>query len=247
MAIQARDITVQAEDGTALQAHMAWDDDIEGQRPCVLIAHDAFGLHPGLLYRERAHTLAEMGYVGFAMDVYGTAETTGSPEEAMAVIQPLIENRPPLHSRLLANVSAASEQPEVSAEEMAAIGYCFGGLCVLDMARINAPLRGVASFHGLLTAPPEEKAKDQNIAPKLLVMHGWDDPIVPPEQVVAFCAEMTAAEADWQFISYGHTKHAFTNPKASDISAPDYAAYSPAARRRSWYALQNFLDELFEV
>ncbi len=247
MAIQTREVALQAGDGTELQAQMAWDDDIDGRRPCVLVAHDVWGLHPGPLYRERAHALAEMGYVGFAMDVYGTAERSGTTEEAMALMNRLTEDRPLLHDRLLANVAAAGEQAEVSVAEVAAIGYCFGGLCVLELARINAPLRGVASFHGLLSATQTDAAATESIAPKVLVMHGWDDPLVPPEQVVDFCAEMTAAEADWQLISYGHTKHSFTNPKAGDMGAPDFAAYSPASRRRSWHSLEAFLDELFEV
>ncbi|MCZ6829610.1 MAG: dienelactone hydrolase family protein, partial [Gammaproteobacteria bacterium] len=165
-------------------------------------------------------------------------ETT---EEASALMTGFMEDRPMLQSRLLAAVAIAREQPEVDTENLAAMGYCFGGLCVLDLARINAPLAGVVSFHGLLVGPGNTAGT--RISPRVLAEHGWDDPMVPPEQVLAFTEEMTAAGADWQLHGHGGTVHAFTNPQAND---PDFGTvYNEAAQRRSWQSLENFLAELF--
>ncbi len=244
MTITSRDIELPAEDSTTLCAHMAWDDDMQGRRPCVLVAPDVYGLHPGSLYRDRVRELAAMGYVGFAMDVYGKQEKTNTTEQAMAVMGRFTADRPLLQGRLMLNLEAAQRQAEVQTERMAAIGYCFGGLCVLDLARINAPLLGVASFHGLLSAP--DNTDGQRSAVKVLVLHGWDDPLVPPSQVVDLGTELSEAGTNWQLISYGHTKHAFTNPNANGMNSPDYAAYSPVVQRRSWQALESFLGELFD-
>ena len=185
--------------------------------------------------------LAALGYVGFALDLYGKGILAENTEQASVLMTTFLEDRVLLQSRLQAAVELVAEQPEVDAGKLAAIGYCFGGLCVLDLARINAPLAGVASFHGLLLAPGNTAGA--NIKPCVLVEHGWDDPMVPPEQVVAFTEEMTAASADWQLHGHGGTVHAFTNPAAND---PDFGTvYNAAAQRRSWQSLENFLTELF--
>jgi dienelactone hydrolase len=132
------------------------------------------------------------------------------------------------------------EQPEVDPRRIAAMGFCFGGLCVLDLARSGADLRGVVSFHGLLTPP--EPHPQYTILAKVLVLHGFDDPMAPPEQVVALGLELTEAGADWQIHAYGNTLHAFTNPRAND---PGFGTvYNETADRRSWRSLREFLAEV---
>ncbi len=168
---------------------------------------------------------------------------------------PFQKDRAALVRRLQAGLDAAAAQPEVDARRMAAIGYCFGGMCVLDLARANAALRGVASFHGLLTPPPADAgppfssdtssdASSRPISPKVLVLHGWDDPFVPVETVPAFAQEMSARGADWQLVAYGHTVHGFTKPSANQ---PEIGAvYDAKADRRSWRTLLDFLPEIFQ-
>ena len=218
---------------------MAWDDQYNSPRPCVIVAHAFRGRED--FECQRAEDLAALGYVGFALDLYGKGVLAESIEEASGLMSAFLEDRPLLQSRLLAAVAVASDQAEVDRGKLAAMGYCFGGLCVLDLARINAPLAGVVSFHGLLSAP--DTAAAGSISPRVLVEHGWDDPMAPPEQVIAFTEEMSAAGADWQLHGHGGTVHAFTNPGAND---PDFGTvYNADAQRRSWQSLLNFLEELF--
>ena len=153
---------------------------------------------------------------------------------------PLAADRPSLQKLLHDNIAMARELPEVDADNIAAVGFCFGGLCVLDIARSGGDVKGVVSFHGLLGAPGNTKEK---IDSKVLALHGWDDPMAPPDDVKAFGEEMAKASADWQLHAYGGTMHAFTNPAAND---PDFGTvYDADADRRSWQAMANFLSELF--
>ncbi len=228
------------QDGTVqLEAFIAYDDSGAGRRPAVLINHawagrDAF-------VEQKAVRLAELGYVGFALDMYGKGVLGGSIEENAALMQPFIDDRSRLQKRILAAFTEVRRLPWVDAGKIAAIGFCFGGLCVLDLARTGADIRGVVSFHGLLGAP--ENLSGTTIAAKVLVLHGHDDPMVPPEQVSALQQELTTAGADWQVHVYGHTMHAFSNPVAND---PDFGTvYQPAADRRSWNSMQQFLQEIF--
>ncbi len=238
MAIQTRTVEYTHE-GDLLEALLAWDDAQAGPRPGILVSHAFRGREP---YEDgRAEQLAGMGYVGFALDLYGKGVHAETKEEAFEQMGRFTGDRAFLQSRLLACVEAAAAQAEIDGDQLAAIGYCFGGLCVLDMARAGAPLAGVCSFHGILGAPDDSPGNSINA--RILVEHGWDDPMVPPEQVVAFAAEMTAAGADWQLHGHGGTVHAFTNPEAND---PDFGTvYREEADRRSWQSLQNFLTELF--
>ena len=232
-------------DGQALRGELAWDDAWTEPRPCVVVVHDAMKSTQGF-EEERAVTLAGMGYAGFALDVYG-AEVNGTDEEdAYRLMSPFQADRLHLQARLRAGLHAARALPEVDGNRLAAIGYCFGGLCVLDLARMNADLAGVASFHGLLTPPgiaPESDALSGPIEPRVLVLHGWDDPYVPPEAIPAFAAEMNARDADWQLVAYGRTVHAFTNARYHEPGGA--ALFSTSASRRSWQVLADFLEELF--
>lgn len=219
---------------------MAWDDQHDGPAPAVLIAHTIAGRSE--LEERRALMLAELGYVGFAIDVYGKGTQSSDIGVNRDRMMALRNDRPLLQSHLHAALDALQQQAEVDNARLAAIGFCFGGLCVLDMARVGEEVLGVASFHGILTPPGN--TKHNKIAAKVLVLHGWDDPLAMPEEVVAMAAELSSMGADWQLHAYGHTMHAFTNPGAK---APgDGKNYNESADRRSWTALRVFLAELFD-
>lgn len=218
---------------------MAWDDSGSDSRPGVAIAHAWAGR--GEHEEHRAEQLAELGYVGFAIDLYGKGVRGNSKEENAALMQPLLDNRAMLQRRMKLAVDVLRKQKEVDAARVAAMGFCFGGLCVLDLARSGADVSGVASFHGLFGRPGN--TEENRISAKVLVLHGWDDPMATPEQVLGLTEELTAMGADWQIHAYGNTLHAFTNPAAAD---PDFGTvYDAAADRRSWQSLQLFLAEIF--
>jgi dienelactone hydrolase len=231
--------------GTALAGELAWDDAWTSPRPAVVVVHDAMKSNGGF-EEGRAATLAGRGYAGFVLDVYGKGVHGRDFDESIALMTPFQKDRAALVRRLQAGLATAAAQPEVDANQLAAIGYCFGGMCVLDLARANAPLCGVASFHGLLTSPPAGTGgpfTSAPIEPRVLVLHGWDDPFVPAETVPAFAREMSERRADWQLVAYGNTVHGFTNPSAN---LPEIGAmYDARADHRSWQVLTNFLAEIF--
>ncbi|MFZ9052228.1 MAG: dienelactone hydrolase family protein [Woeseiaceae bacterium] len=239
MAIQTR--LVDYEDaGVVLEGLIAWDDAVEEPRPGILVSHAWAGR--GEFEDQKASQLAELGYVGFALDLYGKGKRGSSTEENAALMQPFLDDRGMLQKRLLGSLNTMRAQPEVNPAKVAAIGFCFGGLCVLDIARSGEDLAGVVSFHGLFGSPGNTAG--QKITAKVLALHGWDDPMATPDSVLALAEELTSAGADWQLHAYGNTMHAFTNPDAND---PDFGTvYSKQADNRSWAALCNFLAELFE-
>jgi dienelactone hydrolase len=222
-----------------LEAFFAFDDALSGRRPAVLINHTWAGRDE--FVAEKAKKLAALGYVGFAVDMYGKGVLGTSPEQNMELMQPFMADRVMLQQRMKAALAAVRLMPWVDDSKIAAIGFCFGGLCALDLARTGADLKGVVSFHGLLATPGN--TQDNAIKAKVLVLHGRDDPLGPSEQVLAFEQEMSEAGVDWQMHVYGNTMHSFTNPLANN---PEFGmAYQPDADRRSWVALQNFLTEIF--
>ena len=218
---------------------MAWDDSSRDARPAVLISHAWTGR--GEQEEHRAEQLAELGYVGFALDLYGKGKRGTSKEENAALMQPLLDDRTVLQRRMNLALDVCRKQKVVDANRVAAIGFCFGGLCVLDLARTGAEVAGVASFHGLFSPPGNTEGR--RISAKVLVFHGWDDPMAKPDQVLALAEELSTVGADWQIHAYGNTVHAFTNPAADD---PDFGTvYDADADRRSWQSLQLFLAEIF--
>jgi dienelactone hydrolase len=224
---------------TLLEGYLAYDDTIKAPRPGIIIAHTWAGRGP--LECLRADQLADLGYVGFALDMYGKGLLGTTPEENSARMQPMMDDRGALQQRMSAALDIAGAQPEVDASNMAAIGYCFGGLCALDLARTGADLKGAVSFHGLFNAP--DNIDKPNVKGKILCLDGHDDPMTPNEAIVALQKEMTDAGVDWQLHTYGGTLHGFTNPEAD---MPDMGIkYNADADRRSWQALENFLDEIF--
>lgn len=228
------------DDEVLLEGFFAFDDSLLGRRPAVLINHTWVGRDA--FVEEKAKKLAALGYVGFAVDMYGKGVLGTGPEVNAKLMQPFIDDRAMLQKRMLAALSAVKSMPWVNDGNIAAIGFCFGGLCVLDLARTGVEIKGVVSFHGLLGAP-DNIQQGKTIQAKVLALHGRDDPMVPAEQVLIFEEEMTKAQADWQLHSYGHTMHAFTNPLANDPHLG--TVYQPDADRRSWLTMQNFLTEIF--
>lgn len=239
MVVRSKKIDYQHEHAV-LKGYMSWDDRFDGPRPGVLICHDAMGSNTEFLY-GRAQALAALGYVGFAIDVYGDGANTTTTEQATVLMEPFKEDTDFLRKRLLAAVNAAAAQNEIDAENLAAIGYCFGGKCVLELARCGAPVEGVASFHGVLAV--SEVPTVDPVGAKILVLHGWDDPFVPVEDVLAFTEEMNKANADWQLVAYSNTLHSFTKP--GRFEPEKGIAYNPLSEQRSWKKLENFLTELF--
>lgn len=221
---------------TLLEGYLAHDG-APGKKPVILIAHAWAGRSP--FECKKAEALAELGYAGFALDNYGKGVLGQSMEENSALMTPFIQDRGLLRRRLQAGLDVARSLDVADADRIAAIGFCFGGLCALDLARSGADIRGVVSFHGLFGAP--EKLPKEQVKAKVLALHGYDDPMVPPDSVIALAKEMTGAGADWQIHAYGHTVHAFTHP---DANMPDNGLmYNAVADRRSWTAMRNFLEE----
>jgi len=213
--------------------------DADGPLPIVLVCHAWDGLNQEV--RDKASKLAEAGYIAFAIDVLGNGKIMTDFADLMPTLTPFFADRGMLLQRMQAALTAAKTIPGADLSRIGAMGYCFGGTAVLDLARAGGDdLKGVVSFHGGLEGNTLDNPKKLNV--KLLVLHGEDDPLVPPEQVAAFKAEMTAKQADWQLHAYSHTVHAFTRPDAND---PAFGAvYNPVADRRSWQAMLNFFEEV---
>ena len=239
MSIQSR-LIAYGDSDNRYEGMLAWDDAFAGPRPGVLVAHTIRGR---TAFEEgKARELAGLGYVAFAHDVYGAAVIGSDDAVTRANMEALLADRERLQQRLCLSLATMSEQPEVDGRRLAAIGFCFGGLSVLDLARIGAPVAGVVSFHGLFGSPGNTDGK--TIGARILALHGWDDPLATPQSVIALGEELTAAGADWQLHAYGGTMHAFTNPAANDTERG--TVYDAAADRRSWTAMLNFLSELFD-
>lgn len=218
--------------------YLAWDETYADPKPCVLVNHAWSGLDG--FAQDKAIQMAALGYVGFALDNYGDGALPETTDDKMALMGPLKEDRALLLKRLKAGYKAAAALDEVDEKAMAAIGFCFGGLCTLDMARAGLDLKAAISFHGLLDAPDLPKKK---IKAKVLVAHGWDDPMVKPEAVIELGNEMAAAKCDWQLHAYGQTSHAFMVPGADDKSLG--LMFNADSERRATMAAQDLLGEIF--
>ncbi|MFL2706467.1 MAG: dienelactone hydrolase family protein [Gammaproteobacteria bacterium] len=206
--------------------------------PLVLIVHTWAGRDE--FVQNKAIELAQEGFVAMAVDMYGDAKVGASTEENQSMMAPLIEDREKLKSVITAAVETGKQLEGVDTSKIAAIGYCFGGLVVLDLARSGIDINGVVSFHGLLMG---SDISDKGIQAKVLVLHGERDPMVPLSMIDEFQQEMTEAQADWQLHSYGNAYHAFTNPDAND---PDFGTqYNQNADKRSWQSMMNFFSEIF--
>ncbi len=224
--------------GRAFAGYLAWNAALAEPRPGIAIVHEWFG--PGDNVKRRARMLAELGYVGFALDMYGVDVRPRDPGEAAAAMHDVLADRLELRARLQTAIAVMQADPRVDELQIAAIGYCFGGGCVLELARSGADVAGVVSFHGELatTLPAQQKPKA-----RILVLHGAEDPLVGAEKVAKFVDEMRAVHADWQMVHYGHAMHGFTNPQANDAQAG--ICFDAKADARSWQHMRVFFAELF--
>jgi len=241
-AVVGEEVSYQAGD-TTLKGYLARDTAMQGKRPGILVVHEWWGHNE--YARKRAEQLAELGYVALAVDMYGDGRTAAHPDDAGKFAGAVRSNLPLMEARFEAARDFLNSQPDVDPEQNAAIGYCFGGGVVLEMARSGADLDGVVSFHGSLggggTASPGE------VKARILVLNGADDPFVTAEQIAAFKAEMDAAGADYTFINYPGAKHSFTNPGA-DAFGEKFGlplAYDAEADADSWAEMQAFFQSVF--
>lgn len=225
--------------GGPFEGVFAWDDAVSGVRPGVLVIPNVLGQKTA--DDDTAAALAELGYAAFACDVFGQGRRAQRGPDYARYMDELNADRGLLRDRLAASLAALQAQAEVDRERTAAIGFCFGGKCVLDMARAGLAFRGGVSFHGVYDQP--ELAGGATIEARLLVCHGWDDPLAPPDALVALGHELTAARADWQVHAYGGAGHAFTDRTVT--GATPGMAYDERADQRSWAAMRAFLQELF--
>jgi len=225
---------------TVLQGFIAWDDAARGKRPGVLVVHEWWGHNEHA--RNQARRLAEAGYVGLALDMFGKGKVATHPQDAQAFVNEVTKDPAVLAARFNAALEQLKRDPHVDTTRIAAIGYCFGGAVVLDMARAGAPLGAVVTFHGALaTKTPAQSGK---VKARGLVLTGGADPFVPPEQVEAFKREMQAAGGRFEVISYPGAKHGFTNPDAAKYGMPQLA-YDADADRQSWTAMLKLFKEVF--
>jgi len=226
--------------GVTLEGYLAYDDARAGKQPGVLVVHQWMGLTD--YEQNRAVMLAQLGYVAFCADIYGKGVRPQSIKDAGTEATKYKTDRALLRQRVQAGLEQLKGNPRVDSARVAAIGYCFGGTAVIELARSGAALNGVVSFHGGLDSPTPADGK--NIQCKVLACHGGDDPFVPAKDLAAFEDEMRAANVDWRLIKYGGAVHSFTQPMA-DGSLPG-AKYNERADRRSWLDMKNFFAEIFQ-
>jgi dienelactone hydrolase len=224
-----------------LRGYLAFDETAAERRPGVLVFHEGLGL--GDFAMARARMLAELGYVAFAADMFGDRRQARNLQEVAKLVGDLRDEPQMLRARGRAALAKLAALPQVDANRIGAIGFCFGGSVVLELARGGADLKAVISFHGVLAT--RTPAVSGNVKASVLVCTGADDPLAPPEQIKAFEDEMRAADVrDWQVISYGNTLHGFTNP-AADGSMLRTALYSEQADRRAWASMRSLFNEVF--
>jgi dienelactone hydrolase len=240
MAIERRTLVYDGPGGP-FEGVVAFDSDAAGPRPGVLIVPNVLGQKEA--DNRVAERLAALGYVALAGDVYGQGKrTTRDSADPALYMNQLNADRALLRDRLHASVAALKALPEVDDTRTAAIGYCFGGKCVLDLARSGADLLAVVSFHGIFDRP--DYATVTPITPRVLVCHGWADPLAPPDAVTALAAELTEADARWQLHAYGHAGHGFTDEPMKGSSRPGFG-YDADAATSSWAAMERLFAEVF--
>jgi dienelactone hydrolase len=225
---------------TVLEGYLAWDDTALVKRPGVLVVHEWTGINAHI--KQRTEMLAKLGYVAFAADIYGKGIRPTAQSDAAKTAGIYKNDRSLMRARVRAGLEELKKQKLVDSDRIAAIGYCFGGTTVLELARDGADVKGIVSFHGGLSTPTPQDAK--NIKGRVLALHGADDPFVKADEVAAFQDEMRKAAVDWQFVSYGNAVHSFTNIAAGNDNSKG-AAYNEKADKRSWDAMKVFFAEIF--
>jgi len=226
---------------TVLEGYLAYDDSVQGKRPGVLVVHEWTGIGPYV--KKRVEQLAALGYLAFAADIYGKGVRPATPELAAKEAGKYRgKDRSLMRARAQAGLEQLAGLAEVDPRRIAVIGYCFGGTAALELARSGAQLAGTVSFHGGLDTPiPADALKIQG---KVLVLHGADDPNVPPEQVASFQQEMRMAKVNWEMVYYGGAVHSFSNPDSGNDPTKG-VAYNAQADRRSWEEMKLFFAEIF--
>lgn len=227
--------------GTVMEGFLAYDDAQKQPQPGILIVHDYMGL--GEFTKSKAKQLAGQGYIAFAVDIYGKEGRPGNPKEATQLVNKFKNDRKLLRGRIRAAYDKLTSMKEVDPKKIIVMGYCFGGMTALELGRSGTPLAGIVSFHGVLSNPTPEDAK--NIKSPVLVLHGADDPHVPPSEVAAFKEEMKNASVDLKFIAYKGAVHGFTNPAAGTDTSKG-VAYNANADKESWNEFQKFLNEVLK-
>lgn len=238
-AVQTKTVEYKQGD-TTLEGVLVYDDAVKTKRPGVLIVHQWMGITD--YEKKRAEMLAQLGYVAFCADIYGKGIRPNNTQEASTFAGKYKTNRTLLRDRVAAGLEVLKQNEFVNGEKIAAIGYCFGGTTVIELARNGSYVTGVVSFHGGLDSPTPADGK--NIKCKVLACHGADDPFVSAKDLAAFESEMRDNKVDWQLISYGGAVHSFTQPMAGNDNSKG-AAYNERADKRSWEAMKQFLNELF--
>jgi len=224
-----------------LKGYLFWDDAFSGKRPGILVAHEWWGLND--YAKLRAEMLAEMGYVAFAADMYGEGRKTRHADEAKGWMQQITANVETWRRRANLALEQLKSHPNVESTKLAAIGYCFGGATVMQLAYLGADLDGVVSFHGSM--PPATSEQASKVKARVLIAHGDDDSFVPPERIEAFKKALSEAGVDWEMDIYAGARHSFTNPYSGGYGM-DGLAYQEQADRRSWLRMLAFFEELFE-
>ena len=238
--IQTKAIPYQHGD-VPLEGFLAWDDSKAGKQPGVLVVHEWWGLNE--YARDRARQLAELGYVAFAVDMYGNGQVTTHPDQAGKWMKQVQANVKQWQARARNGLAVLRSQEMVDPNTIAAIGYCFGGATVIQLAYSGAEVKGVVSFHGALPLPTAKQA--QNTKTKLLIAHGNADPFLNEEHIRKFRHALDAANLDWHMVMYAGARHSFTNPGA-DAHGIDALKYDQQADERSWKHMQLFFDEIFQ-
>lgn len=227
-------------DGVELTGVIVYDRSRTGRLPGVLVVHEWWGLNE--FAKDRAEALAELGYIALACDMYGIDEPVQTPAEAQALAMPLYQDPELFRGRAAAGLEALRRHPRADMTKTAAIGYCFGGAAVLELARSGADLAAVVSFHGSLsTSRPAEPGR---VRARVLVCNGAADPLVPMQDRQSFIEEMESANADYLFVEFGRAVHSFTNRDAGDVGIPG-VAYHERSDRRSWALMQQWLEDAF--
>jgi len=229
-----------------LKGYLAFDKNRKQPSPAVILASDWKGL--GEISKDKAEALAKYGYVAFAADLYGEGEIAETSDRAAQLMEPLFLSRKLLRERITAAFKQVKKHPQTDPDRIAAIGFCFGGLTVIELMRSGAALRGIVSFHGIYgDSLAGRQAKCEPNAPKIqgaaLLLQGYEDPLLPKEDIAKFQKELNDSGIDWQMHTFGHTAHAFTNPFANDPE--NGIVFNPLSSRRAWQMMHLFLEEIF--
>lgn len=239
--MQVRDVEYE-QGGITFNSYFAFDETKTSPQATVIIVHAFDGITNFI--KEYAKDIVDAGYNAFCIDMFGERRVFDDVDGCMSAIMPMLENRGLLQARVVAGFEACQQQAEVDSQKIAAMGFCFGGMSCLDLARAGADVKAVVSLHGVMMPPENVKLGD--FKAKVLLLHGFDDPQVPPDQLHVIADELNAKNVDWQFVFFGHTKHAYTEPHAADIGGAAMGReYNPDSARRALMYSLNLFSEVF--